>query len=243
MRQLKNVKGYFWGVGGAGVWWPGREPLPLTPAEKQAAKYREVEAAKDLFDPDLPVQVGGTMLWCPFNARLNSSTRCELGAAIIAMLSPYGLNIGIDNATVVERGNAIIEHQRRQLAQDIRDHKGTIRLGGGRARLHKSSPFKQRWALMQDGDLWQLFATLVRQRGPHSVQLTKVKGHATEQMVTEGKVTRLDKEGNDKADRAAELGATASQAKVQAFGRLYSQRQQEYRTLVCRIQKLSLIHI
>merc|ERR1712015_307723 len=56
-------------------------------------------------------------------------------------------------------------------------------------------------------------------------------------MVQEGKVERRDKEGNDKADKAAELGDTTSQAKVQAFERLYSCRQLEYRTLVCRIQR------
>ena len=90
---------------------------------------------------------------------------------------------------------------------------------------------------MRDGDLWQVFADVVRQRGPYSVIITKVKGHATEQMVQDGKVERCDKEGNDKADKAAELGATISQARVQAFGRLYSCRQQEYRTFVCRVQR------
>ena len=86
--SLKNVKGYFWGVGGAGVWWPGRKATTLTAGELRIAEHREVEAAKDLFDPDLPEQCGGLMLWSPFNARLNSSTRCELGAAIVAMMSP-----------------------------------------------------------------------------------------------------------------------------------------------------------
>ena len=104
------------------------------------------------------------------------------------MLSPYGLNIGIDNATVVDRGNAIIMHQRKQMIHGSRDHNGTMQLGGGKSRLHKASPFKQRWALMQDGDLWQVFADLVRQRGPYSVQLTKVKGHATEGDVCRGVV-------------------------------------------------------
>ena len=58
----------------------------------------------------------GVMLWNSFNTRLNSSTRCELGAAIIALLSPLTVNIGIDNATVVKRGNEIISHLRKQEA-------------------------------------------------------------------------------------------------------------------------------
>ena len=30
----------------------------MTLGERQAAEYREVEAARDLFDPDLPEQAG-----------------------------------------------------------------------------------------------------------------------------------------------------------------------------------------
>ena len=40
----------------------------------------------------------------------------------------------------------------------------------------------------------------------------------------EGKVLLADKEGNDRADTAAALGATESQAKVQIFGAMYSYR-------------------
>ena len=57
-------------------------------------------------------------------------------------------------------------------------------------------------------------------------------------MVSEGKVKLSDKRGNDQADAAADLGATKSRAKVQAFGSMYSRRQQEDRTFVCRVQKI-----
>ena len=176
------------------------------------------------------------MLWTPFNTRLNSSTRCELGAAILAFLAPFGINIGIDNATVVEKGNAIIQHLRRQADEECLDQRGGKLLGGSKSILHRKSPFKLRWALMRDGDSWEDFAEMVKQRGPHSVTLTKVKGHATEDMVNEGKVKLSEKQGNDKADIAADLGATSSQAKVQAFGPLYCQRQKNYRALMCRVQ-------
>ena len=167
--SLKNTKGYFWSVGGAGVWWPARKASTLTAKEKHIAEYREVEPARSIFEPQRPEENGGLMLWSPFNARLNSSTRCELGAAIIALLSPYGLNIGIDNATVVERGNAIIKHLRKQQTQSRYSQQGAKLLGGCTSRLHRPSPYKQRWALMQDGDLWEVFTNLVKQRGPHSV--------------------------------------------------------------------------
>ena len=59
--------------------------------------------------------------------------------------------------------------------------------------------------------MWELFEQLFKQRGPRSVKITKVKGHATQEMVDEGNVRAEDKEGNDKADEAADMGATTSQ--------------------------------
>ena len=85
---------------------------------------------------------------------------------------------------------------------------------------------------MKDGDLWELFAHLVSRRGPESVTITKVKGHATEDMVEKGTVQRADKEGNDWADTAAALGVTDSQKKVRKFGSLYSYRHGLYRAFM-----------
>ena len=107
--SLKNTKGYFWQVGGAGVWWPGRAIETLNEEERRIGQGKEMEDLTDIFNPEAEARGKGVMIWCPFNSRLNSSTRCELGAAILALLSPYNINIGIDNATVVKNGNAIIQ--------------------------------------------------------------------------------------------------------------------------------------
>ena len=97
-------------------------------------------------------------------------------------------------------------------------------LGGTMSILHRPTPYKQRWAQMRDGDLWDNVVDLVTQRGPHSVWITKVKGHATKEMVEEGKVELEEKEGNDAADKAADLGAMDSQIKVHRFGEMYCRR-------------------
>lgn len=55
---------------------------------------------------------------CLQHTSLNSSTRCELGAAILAMLAPNPLIIGIDNATVVKKGNEIVERLRKKQEHD-----------------------------------------------------------------------------------------------------------------------------
>ena len=43
-------------------------------------------------------------------------------------------------------------------------------------------------------------------RGHDTVRITKVKGHADEGMVLDGRVRELDKLGNDAADEAADFG-------------------------------------
>ena len=113
--SLKNTKGLFWGVGGAGVWWPGRAANTLSEEEKQYTEYKEEKSQKSIFNPEGPSEEGGgMMLWCPFNSRLNSSTRTELGAAILTLLAPITAHIGIDNAAVVQTGSQIINHLRRR---------------------------------------------------------------------------------------------------------------------------------
>ena len=64
------------------------------------------------------------------------------------------------------------------------------------------SPF----SLCTDGDLLACIDRMVRFRSARSVKVSKVKGHATDVMVAEGKVRREDKEGNDAADIAADFG-------------------------------------
>ena len=92
------------------MWHPGRKKEELTDEEKKFAEHKEKE--------------DGVMMWCVFNSSLNSSTRCELAAAILAMFAPTALNIGVDNATVVKRGNEIIEHMRRREKEIRRDERG-----------------------------------------------------------------------------------------------------------------------
>ena len=75
--------------------------------------------------------------------------------------------------------------------------------------------------MIKNGDLWQAFANMVAVRGPQTVAISKVKGHATDEMVRSGDVRHFDKLGNDRADEAADLGATVSQARVDRFGHMY----------------------
>ena len=56
---------------------------------------------------------------------------------------------------------------------------------------------------MENDDLWKFFAESILAKGPRAITLTKVKGHATQEMVDEGRVDEEQKKGNDGADDGA----------------------------------------
>ena len=49
-------------------------------------------------------------------------------------------------------------------------------------------PLKRPWQIQSDGDLWRIFWETLQARGPYSIRVTKVKGHATEKRVNDGVV-------------------------------------------------------
>ena len=65
-------------------------------------------------------------------------------------------------------------------------------------------PLKRPFSLQGDGDLWECFWKAVMARNPYTIKITKVKGHATDEMVADGRVQPQDRRGNDKADSAAD---------------------------------------
>ena len=62
------------------------------------------------------------------------------------------------------------------------------------------------FSLYTDGDLLKCLHSMVLYRSAHSVRVSKVKGHATDTMVAQGKVRREDKDSKDAADIAADFG-------------------------------------
>ena len=56
------------------------------------------------------------------------------------------------------------------------------------------------------GDLLLLMDRMIRLRGPDTVRVSKVKGHADEAMVRDGQVREADRLGNNAADDAADFG-------------------------------------
>ena len=96
---------------------------------------------------------------------------------ILALQSSNAIHLGVDNLGVVR-------------------HVG--RLLDGR---HGPNLFE----LVNDGDLLLLIERVLHLRGLDTVRTTKVKCHADEGMVLDGRVREVDRIGNDAADGAADF--------------------------------------
>ena len=72
------------------------------------------------------------------------------------------------------------------------------------------------------------------------LRITKVKGHATEAQVEQGLVHQSDKEGNDKADRAATYGVEEQIKGSLTMSAWLGQRQKAYIALMEMIQKMTV---
>ena len=136
-----------------------------------------------------------------------SSTRSELAGGIAAALAPYPIHIGADNLSFVNKANLIID--------------GHIKVS--------SKP----WQLQNDGDLWDLFARIVDQRGRWSIRVSWVKGHAKQKHLDRGITTPWRKWGNDRADDiAANKGYKAHPDGLHTLGEHLEERHEMYEDLI-----------
>ena len=104
--------------------------------------------------------------------------RAEFWGAILALQAYWHCHLGIDNLNVARSIGCLLD----------------------RDCLVKPLP------LVKDGDLVALVQCLIRTRGRETVRVTKVKGHAEDLDVQQGRVRLEDQLGNAEADDAADLG-------------------------------------
>ena len=104
--------------------------------------------------------------------------RAELWGVILALPSSDAVHVGVHNLGVVRHVGRLLD-----------DCFSTLPL-----------------ELVTDGDLLVLIRRLIDLRGRNTVRVTKVKGHADEVMVLDGRVRELDRLGNNAADDAADFG-------------------------------------
>ena len=97
---------------------------------------------------------------------------------VLALQSSCAVHLGVDNLGVVRHVGRLID-----------DCRGPV-------------PFE----LVNDGDLLLLIERILHLRELDTVRISKVKGHADEGMVLDGRVREVDRLGDDAADEAADFG-------------------------------------
>ena len=75
-------------------------------------------------------------------------------------------------------------------------------MGGSTTQYHRPSQRKKPWSLVKNGDLCQSIEEVAIAKGPNTIKASKVKGHATEEMIEAGIVRREDKRGKGKTEEA-----------------------------------------
>ena len=131
--------------------------------------------------------------------------RAEFWCAIVALQAYWPCHLGIDNLNVVRSTGRLLDA----------------------GCLAKPLP------LVKDGDLVALVQYMIRTRGRDTVRVTKVKGHAEDVDVQQGRVRLVDKQGNAEANVAADLGRRhQSEILIDARRRLLGARSHWYPIMV-----------
>ena len=127
----------------------------------------------------------------PVSGPFQSVQRAEFWSAISALQAFWLGHLGSDDLNVVKSIGRLSDH----------------------GSLSKPLP------LVKDRDLIAMFRHMIRFRGRETVQVTKVKGHATDADVEQGRVREEDKFGNAEADTAAVLGRRLQSEEAMDVGR------------------------
>ena len=107
------------------------------------------------------------------------------------------VHIGTDSLALVRKGTDYLEHLKARRDTRLKENNGALILEGKTSHLHRCTPWRQKWKLMKDGDLWHTFENSAEAKAPEAVKLTNVEGHATKETVDDGRVKDVDREGND----------------------------------------------
>ena len=127
--------------------------------------------------------------------RFSSSTRTTKLAGIIQGLTAQkALHIAVDNRTAVEGSEAIIA---RKCGRELNN----------RVRAFHHRRRRRPWSLIADGDLWQLFESVVATRGVQAQWFSWTKGHQTFTALDNNPSAIHHAFGNGVADLFAGVGA------------------------------------
>ena len=174
------------------IWTDGSRDEDLDAMEGAAGSGAFVKDVPWVFDgrawghaQDLDTGEDASRIFSMVPGSLQTVQRAEYWGVILALQAFMPVHIGIDNKNVCNNVGRILSGW-------------------------TGAPF----SLCTDGDLLSCIWNMVLYRSASSVKVSKVKGHATDALVAEGRVLKEDKEGNDAADIAADFGRLRQPANV-----------------------------
>ena len=172
----------FLGLGGAGVWWKDRTCTKQYNIDNNCnLELRPLSTAERQMT-HVEQSKDGLRSFSKIGGFGGSSTRTELAAGIIAICAYGAVHIGSDSEAFVNKAN--------QYMNDINNGIKTIKP----------------WKLINDGDLWEHFYKAVETKGTQAIQITWVKGHATQEHIDKGISNETDMQGTYEADITADRG-------------------------------------
>jgi len=127
-----------------------------------------------------------------------TSTRQELTAWLRVLAIPCRSLYATDSASMMSKALKLIEAAGKFTREKLS--------GNDRKR---GNPFGKASGLQVDGDLWEQAWHAVLRGGSGNQSRRKVKGHATEKDIENGRSNPEDKEGNDFSDKLAGKGVEA----------------------------------
>ena len=194
-------------------------------AKKNVARAQTSRARKKYLCGNIETSEG-VKLWACMRGYRGSSTRAEIAAIILAMLTPNAIHVATDSNNAKLGFEKLIAYIQEQ---DIRENNENH---------YEEWPMGKHWSLINDGDLWQQAWSILLQRGQASFRISKVKGHARDIDVQHSQELAEHKKGNDIADDAADLGLESNGNGKAAYGSYLHRRQEAYTKLVGEIQTM-----
>ena len=170
--------------------------------------------------------------------QINSSTRSEAHGLLVGLCTKGPVHTGIDNKAVVDRACCLITLAT-NLCKERDDTEAMMRRIGlafeNARRLRK--PETKHWQMQKDGDVWCAIWRSIISKGPKAIKVAKVKGHASNDDVTDGRVTAADKSGNDVADSLVREATLLHGKRTVDLAYWLEARHNTYKELMAQIQK------
>ena len=161
----------------------------------------------------LEQEASGLKLFTQMCGYGGSSTRMEIAGAIIGIAANGATHLGTDSSSFMRKALTLHQH------------------------INQHTLPKRPWPIQRDGDMWHMYFQHAAAKSVSAIAISKVKGHATDDMVEAGQVRAADKLGNDKADEAADEGVTLFGAPMVRLSKNYTKRHIAYSQLVADIHE------